>query len=87
MNGDLDDLKVAFANILENAVQHSHAGGKVEVKIRSTLAGSIEVSISDNGSGIPPEDLPHVFERFYRSDSSRTRKTGGFGLGLPLQSH
>lgn len=84
VNGFPDDLKVVFVNVLENAVQHSRPGGKVEIKTGSTLAGSIEVSVSDTGIGIPPGELPHVFERFYRSDPSRARKTGGFGLGLAI---
>ena len=84
VTGAPEDLKVAFVNVLENAVQHSGPGGKVEIKTRSTLAGSIEVSVSDTGAGIPPGELPHVFERFYRSDRSRARKTGGFGLGLAI---
>jgi signal transduction histidine kinase len=70
-------------NLLENAMVHTGAGGTITVAARQREDG-IEVAVSDTGEGIPPEDLPNVFERFYRVDKSRARATGGSGLGLTI---
>jgi len=70
-------------NLLENAIVHTGAGGTITVAARQREDG-IEVAVSDTGEGIPPEDLPNVFERFYRVDKSRARATGGSGLGLTI---
>ena len=78
---ELDEL---WMNLLENAIQHSPRNSKIVVEVDSTGGGDRRVRIVDFGSGIPNRDLPHVFERFYRSDSSRSRLTGGFGLGLAI---
>jgi len=70
-------------NLLENAVAHTPKGGAI--KVAADAKGKwIEVSVSDTGEGIPAEDLPHIFERFYRVDKSRARATGGSGLGLTI---
>lgn len=82
--GDAIELSVVFSNVLENALQHSPARQGVLIQVRPRLNGLVEVSIADSGAGISAEDLPHVFERFYRADHSRTRGTGGFGLGLAI---
>jgi len=72
-------------NLLENAIIHSDEGGRIEVFLDKLEAEGIAlVEISDNGAGIPKEDLPYVFERFYRVDKSRARSTGGTGLGLTI---
>lgn len=78
---ELDQL---WINLLENAIQHSPPNGKVQVKIRRIEGSACRIVIMDAGLGISGEDLPHVFERFYRSDRSRSRLTGGFGLGLSI---
>jgi len=70
-------------NLISNAVRHTPSGGRVEVRARRLAAG-VQVTISDTGEGIYPEDLPHVFERFYRGEKSRSRLTGGAGLGLAI---
>ncbi len=70
-------------NLISNAVRHTPSGGRVEVRARRLSAG-VQVSISDTGEGIHADDLPHVFERFYRGEKSRSRLTGGAGLGLAI---
>lgn len=70
-------------NLLSNAMHYTPEGGSIKVRLNSTTEGVI-VSVIDTGSGIPPDDLPHVFDRFYRVDRSRTRSTGGSGLGLAI---
>lgn len=69
--------------VLENAARHTPAGGAVVVEVRR-LERFVEVEIRDTGEGIPPEHLPHVFERFYRADKARSRAAGGVGLGLAI---
>jgi heavy metal sensor kinase len=81
---DPEDLQLVWLNLLENAVRYSPEGGVVEVAVTRTDGGPARIIFEDHGVGIPPEDLPHVFERFYRGDPSRTRATGGFGLGLAI---
>jgi signal transduction histidine kinase len=70
-------------NLLENAVNHTAKGGAITVGARQQ-GNWVEVSVTDTGEGIPAEDLPNIFERFYRVDKSRTRATGGSGLGLTI---
>jgi two-component system, OmpR family, sensor kinase len=81
---DKDKIKQVVLNLFHNAVQHTDSEkGHIVVSLQK-VSGGIELSIKDNGSGISKEHLSHVFERFYRSDSSRTRKYGGAGLGLSI---
>lgn len=70
-------------NLLSNALRYTGAGGKVEVRL-DTWEGNARIEIEDSGSGIGPADLPHIFDRFYRADESRTRGTGGLGVGLAI---
>jgi two-component system sensor histidine kinase BaeS len=81
---DPEDLQLVWNNLLENAVHYSPEGASVEVTVRCDNEGPARVVFQDHGIGIPPEDLPHIFDRFYRGDPSRTRATGGFGLGLAI---
>jgi signal transduction histidine kinase len=83
VNIDWQRVNQVLHNILENAVAHTPKGGAINVAA-SQKGKSVEVSISDTGEGIPAEDLPHIFERFYRVDKSRARATGGSGLGLTI---
>ncbi len=72
-------------NLISNALRHTSAGGEVELHAHRTNHG-VEVSVRDTGEGISPQDIPHIFERFYRGDASRSRNrgTGGAGLGLAI---
>ncbi|MCH7625897.1 MAG: HAMP domain-containing protein [Chloroflexi bacterium] len=81
----IDSLRISqvLANLLSNALRHTPEGGRVEVGITNGVPG-VEVSVTDSGSGIGSDELPHVFERFYRADQSRTRSVGGSGLGLAI---
>ena len=81
---DPEDLQLVWINLLENAVRYSPPGQSVEVAIRSANGGPAQIIFQDHGVGIAAQDLPHVFERFYRGDPSRTRSTGGYGLGLAI---
>lgn len=81
---DPEDLQLVWTNLLENAVRYGPEGGSVEVGISRVNAGQAQIVFEDHGEGIAPADLPHLFERFYRGDPSRTRATGGFGLGLAI---
>ena len=80
---DWQRVNQVLHNILENAVAHTRKGGSINVAARQK-GKWVEVSVSDTGAGIPAEDLPHIFERFYRVDKSRARATGGSGLGLTI---
>jgi signal transduction histidine kinase len=72
-----------LANLTSNALRHTPAGGQVHLAARRTVSG-IEVEVRDTGEGIRPEDLPYIFDRFYRGEKSRSRATGGAGLGLAI---
>ena len=76
-------LEAAVRNLVENAVKYTPAGGHVAISV-TEAGGEIRVAVSDTGPGIPPEHLPHLFERFYRVEKSRSRATGGVGLGLTI---
>jgi signal transduction histidine kinase len=84
LRADPEDLHLVWVNLLENAVRYSPEGSKVEVAVARNNGGTAQVTFQDHGPGIPPQDLPHIFARFYRGDRSRTRATGGFGLGLAI---
>lgn len=81
--GDQGSLRRLFFILIDNAVKYTPAGGTVTISITEHPA-SANVEIRDSGVGISREDLPHIFERFYRSDKSRSRNSGGAGLGLSL---
>ena len=81
--GDPDQLAQVLSNLLQNAVRYTPAGGRIEVTAERR-PGDVLVSVTNTGDGIPSEDLPHVFERFYRVEKSRDRARGGAGIGLAI---
>ncbi|MFH0990366.1 MAG: HAMP domain-containing sensor histidine kinase [bacterium] len=82
MVGDEDKLRSAFMNVLENALKYTQGGGSVSVRL-TTQKGSVVIALQDNGIGISPTDLPHIFKPFYRSAASRAQNAGS-GLGLSI---
>jgi len=70
-------------NLVGNALRHTSAGGQIKLTARRQV-GELWVEVIDTGEGIHREDLPHVFEQFYRGEKSRSRATGGAGLGLAI---
>ncbi len=86
VRGDHDDLVLVLRNLVANAVQYNRDGGIVTIEL-SREAGDWRVDVADTGIGIPQHDLPRIFERFYRVDVARSRKTGGTGLGLSIVRH
>lgn len=81
--GDSSTLEQAFSNLVTNAVKYTPRGGTVTIMTKKEN-DSVKVAISDTGIGIPGNDIPHIFERFYRVDKERSRKMGGTGLGLAI---
>ncbi len=81
--GDAVRLEQVFSNLLDNALRYTPAGGQIEVAASPTSEGTVEIIVSDTGCGIPPEELPRIFERFYRLDKARAG-SGGTGLGLAI---
>jgi signal transduction histidine kinase len=78
-----EQLELLCGNLLLNALQHSPAGSSIRALARIDETQAV-LAIEDDGEGIAPQDLPHVFDRFYRGDPSRSRNTGGTGLGLAI---
>ncbi len=86
VHGDADQLMMAFRNLVDNAVRYSPENTRVGVGL-SSRDGIAQVTITDQGIGIAPEDQERIFERFYRVDAARSRQTGGTGLGLSIVKH
>jgi signal transduction histidine kinase len=81
--GDEDRLKQLLLNLVDNAIKYTQPGGMVRLSLAQD-GGWAQLVVSDTGIGIPAEDLPHIFERFYRVDKARSRAQGGSGLGLAI---
>ncbi|MGH7219794.1 MAG: sensor histidine kinase, partial [Nitrospiraceae bacterium] len=81
--GDAQWLKQALINLLDNAIHYTPSGGTVTVRLQAVGEG-VAVAVEDTGHGIESEHLPHLFERFYRTDWARAKDAGGTGLGLPI---
>ncbi len=80
-------LRTALNNLVDNAIKYNRLGGKVSVGIKEGEDGWVLIEVVDTGIGIPAEETPRVFERFYRLDKARSRETGGTGLGLSIVKH
>jgi two-component system phosphate regulon sensor histidine kinase PhoR len=80
-------LEQALMNLLDNAVKFNKPKGEVHVQVHDRPGNRIEIRVSDNGVGIPADDLSRIFERFYRVDKARSRQVGGTGLGLSIVKH
>jgi signal transduction histidine kinase len=81
---DPEALRNALDALLENAVKYTDPGDAVELAARADGVGGFVIEVSDSGSGVPPEALPHIFDRWARADGARTRERGGAGLGLAI---
>lgn len=79
-------LEQVFTNLIDNAFKYTEAGGTIKLSARA-VDGGVELAVEDSGVGIPVDDLPHIFERFYRADKARSRTLGGTGLGLSIVKH
>jgi two-component system sensor histidine kinase ResE len=86
VRGDADRLEQVFTNLVDNALRHTDAGGSVCLSV-SQSPGHAQIRVSDTGSGIPEEDIPYIWERFYKADKARTRGRSGTGLGLAITRH
>ncbi|GAA3653826.1 sensor histidine kinase [Asaccharospora irregularis] len=83
LNADKDKITQVIINLLSNAIKYTNEGGNIEIRLFEHKTG-IKLIVKDNGVGIPDEDKEYIFERFYRVDKSRTRLTGGAGIGLSI---
>lgn len=83
VNADRDRLNQVIINLLSNAIKYTHENGHVRISVHDTSENGI-MTVEDDGIGIPEDELPLIFERFYRTDKSRNRKTGGAGIGLTI---
>ncbi|MFD8724983.1 sensor histidine kinase [Streptomyces sp. NPDC059629] len=86
LDADPVRMRQALGNLVSNAIRHTPADGTVTLAVRRD-GDDVVLTVTDTGQGIAQEDLPHVFERFWRAEKSRSRRTGGSGLGLPIVRH
>ncbi len=85
--GDADLVTTAISNLIGNAIAYSESHTRVSVTVRRVREGIVDISVTDQGLGIAPEEQRRIFERFYRVDTARSRATGGTGLGLAIVKH
>jgi signal transduction histidine kinase len=83
LSADEGRITQVLHNLITNALRHTPSGGAIGIRA-TTTAGAVVLTVQDNGDGIAPEHLPHIFDRFYRTDGSRARTSGGAGLGLAI---
>jgi signal transduction histidine kinase len=84
VTGDSERMHQVIANLLDNAVRHSPADGRVWLSAHAAAAGVTTIEVADEGPGIPAEEAERVFERFHRVDAARAARDGGSGLGLAI---
>jgi two-component system phosphate regulon sensor histidine kinase PhoR len=87
IQADRNYLEQVLINLLDNAIKYTSTGGRITISALETDQKEIQISVQDNGIGIPTEDLPRIFERFYRVDKGRSQEVGGTGLGLSIVKH
>jgi len=86
VHSDPEALRQIFTNLFDNALRHTGPGGRIRV-LAQRAGNALLIRVSDTGTGIPPDHLPRIFERFYRVDPGRSRQEGGTGLGLAIVKH
>jgi two-component system phosphate regulon sensor histidine kinase PhoR len=84
---DLQRLQQVVTNLLDNAIKYGRENGEVKVGATVLADHTVQISVADNGPGIPPDAVDRIFERFYRVDKARSREQGGTGLGLSIVKH
>lgn len=84
--GDSNSIKQVFINLIENSIKYTPENGRIIIQTKDA-GKDVDITIEDNGIGIPEKDLPRIFERFYRVDKNRSRDRGGTGLGLSIVKH
>ncbi|MGL4485122.1 MAG: sensor histidine kinase [Anaerovoracaceae bacterium] len=82
--GDLDKITSLIINLISNAIKYTDKNGRIDITVDKTVAGCVELKVQDNGIGISKENLPQIFEHLYRVDESRSRTSGGSGIGLAV---
>ena len=87
LTADATALRQILFNLVDNAIRHTPAGGRITILSEPAAGGGLTLAVSDSGVGIPAEHLPRIFERFYRVDPARSREAGGTGLGLAIVKH
>jgi two-component system, OmpR family, phosphate regulon sensor histidine kinase PhoR len=85
--GNRLQIEQALVNLLDNAVKFNRPSGEVLLEVTCVGDGRVKINLTDTGIGIPYDDLPRIFERFYRVDKARSREVGGTGLGLSIVKH
>ena len=84
MYGDRERIEQVVVNVLSNAIKYTPDGGSIRISAGASKDKTVFIKVSDSGIGIPEEDIPRLFERFYRVDKARSRERGGTGLGLAI---
>jgi signal transduction histidine kinase len=83
VRADPEDLEIIWTNLVENAIRYAPPQSEVMIT-GGRNNGSVRIAVRDSGPGVPPEEMPHIFDRFHRGDRSRSRESGGYGLGLAI---
>jgi two-component system phosphate regulon sensor histidine kinase PhoR len=87
VSADKERIQQVLTNLIVNSIKYGREKGTTEISIENLIRNKVIVRVTDNGEGIEKENIPRLFERFYRVDKSRTRKEGGSGLGLSIVKH